>query len=46
MIILIVRFKNVKRKKKKEKDTYIFFLILKENKLNIDNNKELKYYKL
>lgn len=45
MIILIVRFKNVKRKKK-EKDTYIFFLILKENKLNIDNNKELKYYKL
>lgn len=46
MIILIVRFKNVKKKKKKEKDTYIFFLILKENKLNIDNNKELKYYKL
>lgn len=44
MIILIVRFKNVKKKKKK--DTYIFFLILKENKLNIDNNKELKYYKL
>lgn len=46
MIILIVRFKNVKKKKKNEKDTYIFFLILKENKLNIDNNKELKYYKL